>query len=169
MATSPMSGYPSEDENETPSGMGGKILGKGESTVKPPKKSEKPGMTPKGMSAKPSKDDGKAPQAVNPKSEMPSETPDGPNMPMKISHEHMPAIAMAKPGDAVHLHVMGTVSAHNSENGKGHSIVNVKSVKPHGDMDNASKKPLDELRQIIKEGTQKSSKEGNIKDSPDGE
>lgn len=155
------------EKDKVPTGEGSRPnqYGKGESLVRPPKKSEKPDATPKGESAKGSKDEGKDAQtghaggkegAKASKSEKPNEAPSGVND-MEIPHLHLPEMLHQKEGDDVELHVYGKLKAHNMEKGKNHAVVEVKSVKRHGEEDkatpqpkNAASAPLDQLRQVIK-------------------
>lgn len=159
----------SEKKGMTPSGYGERDsdLGKGANMVKAPKpKSEAPGNTPKGYSAKGSKDEGKDAQTGHAgkegkklsKSEAPDEVPSGVND-MEIPHTHLPEMLHQKEGDEVHLHVYGKLKAHNMEKGKNHAVVEVHSVKRHGDEDqsaskapssaNTSKMPMDTLKGIL--------------------
>lgn len=157
--------FPSETENETPTGYSSNNPGKGGSIIKPPKKSEEPDATPKGEKAKGSKDDGKDAKTAHAgkvddkhsKSEEPGDAPSGVND-MEIPHIHLPELLHQKEGDEVHLHVYGKVKAHNMEKGKNHAVVEVKSVKRHGDEDqgpqtdtekNMAKMPVDKLKGIL--------------------
>ena len=169
-----MLNYPSEKAGSTPSGEGSRSLGKGATEVKPRYKdgegakastSESKEKTPKGMSANGSKDEGKDAQtghaggkegARATKSEAPADAPSGVND-MTIPHLHLPEMLHQKEGDEVHLHVYGKLKAHNMEKGKNHSVVEVKSVKQHGESDNtpetpknAAAMPLEQLKQSIK-------------------
>jgi hypothetical protein len=168
-----MLNYPSQTANETPTGEGSRSLGKGATEVKPRYKdgegakastSESKEKTPKGMSAKGSKDEGKDAKTSHEggkegaratKSEAPADAPSGVND-MTIPHVHLPEMLHQKDGDEVHLHVYGRLKAHNMEKGKNHAVVEVKSVKQHGESDNATPRPnaaampMDALKQAIK-------------------
>lgn len=158
----------SEKKEATPKGEGSRApaYGKGESTVKQPpvNKKEEPNDTPKGYSAKGSKDDGKDAQtghaggkegAKASKSEEPGDAPSGVND-MEIPHLHLPEMLHQKEGDEVHLHVYGKVKSHNMTTGKNHSVVSVTKVHRDGEENNATPRPnaaampMDALKQSLK-------------------
>lgn len=158
----------SEKKGATPKGEGSRDpqYGKGESTVKQPptNKKEFPSDAPGGMSAKGSKDNGPAVtggsdrSSKSPNSEKPKDAPNGMNQEFEVPHTHLPALAAAKKGDEVHLHVFGKVKSHDGTMGKNSSTkLIIHSVKPHGEESNApatptnaASAPLDHLKQAIK-------------------
>ena len=132
-----------------------------------------PGGTPKGYSAKGSKDEGKDAQtshaggkegAKASKSEKSGEAPSGVND-MEIPHMHLPEMLHQKEGDEVHLHVYGKLKAHNMEKGKNHSVVEVTKVHRDGEENkatpnpNAATMPMDALKQSLKASSDTYSKE----------